>query len=312
LKRAAQRSFANGVSGTGLSPTAWKKRENAFSFTRLQTRNSDGHMVPLGTVLRGSDTTGPESAMRYNAFRSADLNGGPAPGYSSGQAQRAITRILAETLPKGMAFEWTELTFQQEIAGNTAILVFPICVLLVFLVLAAKYESLFLPLAIILIVPMCLLLAIAGVWLSGGDSNIFTQIGFFVLAGLACKNAVLIVEFAHEIERQGEGTVAAAIKAARLRLRPILMTSFAFMMGVVPLVPTSGAGAEMRSCHGRRGVLRHVLVGGAGFDLQPPRPERVASSPTAHRASCERLAGPAFRWRQKSHEGPVSGTRALS
>jgi hydrophobe/amphiphile efflux-1 (HAE1) family protein len=225
-------------------------RSNPDDVLRLQTRNSDGHMVPLGAVLRVSDTTGLESAMRYNAFRSADLNGGPAPGYSSGQAQQAITRILAETLPKGMAFEWTELTFQQEIAGNTAIVVFPICVLLVFLVLAAKYESLFLPLAIILIVPMCLLSAIAGVWLTGGDNNIFTQIGFFVLAGLACKNAILIVEFAHEIEQQGQGTVAAAIAAARLRLRPILMTSFAFITGVVPLVLSSGAGAEMRHAMG--------------------------------------------------------------
>ncbi|HWK47609.1 MAG TPA: multidrug efflux RND transporter permease subunit [Stellaceae bacterium] len=217
---------------------------------RIQTRNFEGHMVPLGSMLRVSDTTGPESAMRYNAFRSADLNGGPAPGYSSGQAQQAITRILNETLPKGMNFEWTELTFQQEIAGNTAILVFPICVLLVFLVLAAKYESLFLPLAIILIVPMCLLSAIAGVWISGGDNNIFTQIGLFVLAGLACKNAILIVEFAHEIEMHGKSTVAAAIEAARLRLRPILMTSFAFIMGVIPLVVSSGAGAEMRHAMG--------------------------------------------------------------
>jgi hydrophobe/amphiphile efflux-1 (HAE1) family protein len=225
-------------------------RSTPDDILRLQTRNAEGRMVPLGAVLRISDTTGPESAMRYNAFRSADLNGGPAPGYSSGQAQQAITRILAETLPKGMSFEWTELTYQQEIAGNTTILVFPICVLLVFLVLAAKYESLFLPLSIILIVPMCLLSAIAGVWLSGGDNNIFTQIGFFVLAGLACKNAILIVEFAHEIEQQGEGSVPAAIKAARLRLRPILMTSFAFIMGVVPLVASSGAGAEMRHAMG--------------------------------------------------------------
>jgi hydrophobe/amphiphile efflux-1 (HAE1) family protein len=225
-------------------------RSNPDDILRLQTRSSDGRMVPLGSVLRVSDTTGPETAMRYNAFRSADLNGGPAPGYSSGQAQEAIARILAETLPKGMAFEWTDLTFQQEIAGNTAILVFPICVLLVFLVLAAKYESLILPLAIILIVPMCLLSAIAGVWVSGGDNNIFTQIGFFVLAGLACKNAILIVEFAHEIEGQGRGTVAAAIEAARLRLRPILMTSFAFIMGVLPLVASSGAGAEMRHAMG--------------------------------------------------------------
>src|SRR6266851_2098420 len=225
-------------------------RSHPDDILRLQTRNFEGRPVPLGAMVRVTDTTGPESAMRYNGFRSADLNGGPAPGYSSGQAQQAITRILGETLPKGMAFEWTELTFQQEIAGNTAVIVFPICVLLVFLVLATKYESLFLPLAIILIVPMCLLSAIAGVWLSGGDNNIVTQIGLFVLVGLACKNAILIVEFAREIEAHGRGTIAAAIEAARLRLRPILMTSFAFIMGVVPLVVSSGAGAEMRHAIG--------------------------------------------------------------
>lgn len=225
-------------------------RSRPDDILRLQTRNFEGRMVPLGAMVRVSDTTGPESAMRYNGFRSADLNGGPAPGYSSGQAQAAIAKILQETLPNGMEYEWTELTFQQEIAGNTAIVVFPICVLLVFLVLAAKYESLFLPLAIILIVPMCLLSAIAGVWISGGDNNIFTQIGLFVLVGLACKNAILIVEFAHEIETNGKSTVAAAIEAARLRLRPILMTSFAFIMGVVPLVVSSGAGAEMRHAMG--------------------------------------------------------------
>ncbi len=225
-------------------------RSKPEDILRLQTRNVEGKMVPLGAVVHITDTTGPESAMRYNAFRSADLNGGPAPGYSSGQAQAAITKILQETLPKSMSYEWTELTFQQEIAGNTAVLVFPICVLLVFLVLAAKYESLFLPLAIILIVPMCLLSAIGGVWISGGDNNIFTQIGLFVLAGLACKNAILIVEFAHEMEGHGKATIAAAIEAARLRLRPILMTSFAFIMGVIPLVTSSGAGAEMRHAMG--------------------------------------------------------------
>ncbi|MDR3516910.1 MAG: efflux RND transporter permease subunit [Azospirillaceae bacterium] len=225
-------------------------RSQPDDILRLQTRNADGRMVPLGAVLSVSDTTGPESAMRYNGFRSADLNGGPAPGFSSGQAQQAMTRILTETLPKGMDFEWTELTYQQILAGNTAIVIFPICVLLVFLVLAAKYESLFLPLAIILIVPMCLLSAITGVWLSGGDNNMFTQIGLFVLAGLACKNAILIVEFARESESAGTATVPAAIEAARLRLRPILMTSFAFIMGVVPLVVSTGAGAEMRHAMG--------------------------------------------------------------
>ncbi|MFO1242777.1 MAG: multidrug efflux RND transporter permease subunit [Rickettsiales bacterium] len=225
-------------------------RSQPEDILKLRTRNLEGKMVPLGSVLRVSDTTGPESAMRYNGFRSADLNGGPAPGYSSGQAQQAITKILQETLPKGMGFEWTDLTYQQILAGNTAILVFPICVLLVYLVLAAKYESLFMPLSIILIVPMCLLSAIIGVWFTGGDNNIFTQIGFFVLAGLACKNAILIVEFARELELAGHKTVEASIEAAKLRLRPILMTSFAFIMGVIPLVVSSGAGAEMRHAMG--------------------------------------------------------------
>ncbi len=225
-------------------------RSKPDDILKLQIRNFEGRMVPLGSIIRVTETTGPDSAMRYNAFRSADVNGGPAPGYSTGQAQAAMTRILDETLPKGMGYEWTELTYQQILAGNTAMLVFPICVLLVFLVLAAQYESLFLPAAIILIVPMCLLSAIAGVWLTGGDNNMFTQIGLFVLIGLACKNAILIVEFARELEIAGKGTVEAAVEAAHLRLRPILMTSFAFIMGVVPLVLSSGAGAEMRHAMG--------------------------------------------------------------
>jgi multidrug efflux pump len=225
-------------------------RATAENITQLKTRNDRGEMVPLGSVLEVSQSYGPESAMRYNAYRAADLNGGAAPGYSSGQAQAAITKILDETLPPGMAYEWTELTYQQILAGNTALFVFPLCVLLVFLVLAAQYESLALPLAVILIVPMCLLSAIIGVWLSGGDNNIFTQIGLFVLVGLACKNAILIVEFARELEHNGCTIVEAAIEAAHLRLRPILMTSFAFIMGVVPLVLSSGAGAEMRHAMG--------------------------------------------------------------
>jgi multidrug efflux pump len=225
-------------------------REKPADILQLKARNQAGQMVPLGSMVDVSETTGPDTAMRYNGFRAADLNGGPAPGYSTGQAQAAITHILDETLPKGMTYEWTDLTYQQILTGNTALLVFPICVLLVFLVLAAQYESLFLPLAIILIVPMCLFSAITGVWLTGGDNNIFTQIGLFVLIGLACKNAILIVEFARELEIQGKATVSAAIEAARLRLRPILMTSFAFIMGVVPLVTSTGAGAEMRHAMG--------------------------------------------------------------
>jgi multidrug efflux pump len=190
--------------------------------------------------------------MRYNSFPSADLNGAPAPGFSSGQAQAAIERIATETLPRGIRFEWTDLTYQEILAGNTAYLVLPLCVLLVFLVLAAQYESFRLPLAILLIVPLCLLFAIGGVWLSGGDNNIFTQVALFVLMGLACKNAILIVEFARELELKGQAhdPVRAALEACRMRLRPILMTSIAFIMGVVPLVLSSGAGAEMRQAMG--------------------------------------------------------------
>ena len=217
---------------------------------RLRTRNSSGEMVPLGSVITVKQSFGPETAARYNGFRAADLNGNAAPGYSSGEAQAAITKILEETLPPGMDFEWTDLTYQQILAGNTTVYIFPLCILLVFLVLAAQYESLSLPLAVILIVPMSILSALLGVKLTGGDNNIFTQISLFVLAGLACKNAILIVEFARELEHQGRGIVEAAIEASRMRLRPILMTSFAFIMGVVPLVLSHGAGAEMRHAIG--------------------------------------------------------------
>lgn len=225
-------------------------RSKPEDILKLQIRNREGKMVPLGSVLRIRDDVGPETASRYNAFRAADINGGPAPGYSTGQAEEAITKILKNILPAGMTFEWTELTYQQVLSGNTAIYVFPLCVLLIYLVLSAKYESLFLPLVVILIVPLCLLFAIAGVWLTNGDINIFTQIAFFVLAGLACKNAILIVEFARELEFHGKCTVDAAIQGANLRFRPILMTSLAFIMGVIPLVLSSGAGAEMRQAMG--------------------------------------------------------------
>jgi multidrug efflux pump len=225
-------------------------RAHAEDITKLKVRNAKGEMVPLGSVLQVSQSYGPERAMHYNGYPTAEINGGPAPGFSSGQAQAMIEKILKQTLPKGMTYEWTELTYQQILAGDTAMFVFPLCVLLVFLVLAAQYESLTLPLAVILIVPMCLLCAISAVWLTGGDNNIFTQIGLFVLIGLACKNAILIVEFARELEREGRTPLQAAIEAAKLRLRPILMTSFAFIMGVVPLVTSTGAGAEMRHAMG--------------------------------------------------------------
>jgi multidrug efflux pump len=217
---------------------------------RLKTRNSAGDMVPLGSVVQVSQTYGPDRVFRYNGYLTADINGGPAPGYSTGQARATMERILAETLPNGVEYEWTELTYQEILAGNSAVLVFPLCVLLVVLVLAALYESWTLPLAIVAIVPMALLSAITGVWLTGGDNSIFTQIAFFVLVGLASKNAILIVEFAKDRELAGVEPVAAALEAARLRLRPILMTSIAFIMGVVPLVVSSGAGAEMRHAIG--------------------------------------------------------------
>ena len=225
-------------------------RSGPDDILRLQTRNNSGHMVPLGSLVDVAETTGPETAMRYNAFRAADINGGPAPGYSSGEAQAAIAEILDETLPRGMSFEWTDLTYQEILSGNTALFVFPICVLLVFLALAAQYESLFLPISILLILPMSLLSTILGIWVTGGDNNLFTQISLFVLLALASKNAILIVEFARDLERQGRTTTAAAIEAAGLRLRPILMTSFAFIMGVVPLAFAYGAGAEMRQAMG--------------------------------------------------------------
>ncbi|QJP09648.1 efflux RND transporter permease subunit [Pseudomonas multiresinivorans] len=217
---------------------------------QLKVRNNQGEMVPLATFIKISDTSGPDRVMHYNGFITAEINGAAAPGYSSGQAEAAIERLLKQELPNGMTYEWTELTYQQILAGNSAIYVFPLCVLLAFLVLAALYESWGLPLAVILIVPMTLLSAIAGVILSGGDNNIFTQIGLIVLVGLACKNAILIVEFAKDKQDEGMDRLSAVLEACRLRLRPILMTSIAFIMGVVPLVLSSGAGAEMRHAMG--------------------------------------------------------------
>jgi len=217
---------------------------------QLKVRNNRGEMVPLSTFVNVKDSAGPDRVMHYNGFLTAEINGAAAPGYSSGQAEAAMERLLQAELPNGMTYEWTELTYQQILAGNTAVFVFPLCVLLAFLVLAAQYESWSLPLAVILIVPMTLLSAITGVILAGSDNNVFTQIGLIVLVGLACKNAILIVEFAKDKQEEGMDRLAATLEACRLRLRPILMTSFAFIMGVVPLVLSSGAGAEMRHAMG--------------------------------------------------------------
>jgi len=244
-------------------------RARAEDVGLLKVRSASGEMVPLSALMSVRPSHGPERAMRYNGYLTADVNGAAAPGYSSGQAQAAIERIAAETLPPGIAFEWTDLTYQEILAGNSALWVFPLAILLVFLVLAALYESLTLPLAILLIVPMGLLAAMTGVWLSGGDNNVFTQIGLVVLVGLSAKNAILIVEFARELEFAGRTPVQAAIEASRLRLRPILMTSLAFVMGVLPLVLASGAGAEMRSAMGVAVFAGMIGVTAFGLFLTP-------------------------------------------
>jgi len=249
-------------------------RDRPDDIRELKTRNAEGEMVPLGSLVNVRESFGPERVTRYNGYPAADIQGNAAPGVSSGQAIEAMEKLAKDMLPLGYTFEWTDLTYQEKISGNAGLLVFPLCVLLAFLVLAAQYESWGMPLAVILIVPMCLLCAMAGVWFSGldgqffppghmpgfmswlgfngqgSDSNVFTQIGLVVLVGLACKNAILIVEFARSLQDKGMDAIAAAKEACRLRLRPILMTSVAFCAGVIPLVTASGAGAEMRNAMG--------------------------------------------------------------
>jgi hydrophobe/amphiphile efflux-1 (HAE1) family protein len=228
-----------------------KFRKDPSDISALKVRNKRGLIVPVGSVVKVNESYGPDRAEHYNSYLTAPINGAPAKGFSSGQAETAMARVITETLPKGMAFEWTDLTFQKVVAGNTAVYIFPLCVLLVFLVLAAQYESLRLPLAIVLIVPLCLLFALLGVQIAGGDNNIFTQIGLIVLIGLACKNAILIVEFAKAKNQEEKlSPEQAALSACALRLRPILMTSTAFIAGVWPLVAARGAGSEMRHAMG--------------------------------------------------------------
>lgn len=212
----------------------------------LKTRNMQGGMVPLGSLMAVKEITGPDKITRYNMYPTAEINGSTLPGVSSGQAIEVMDKLMNAELPPGFGFEWTELSLQQVLAGNVALLVFPLSVIFVFLALAAQYESWSLPFAVILIVPMCILSSLAGVWLSNMDNNIFTQIGFIVLVGLASKNAILIVEFAKRRQESGLNRFEAAVEASRIRLRPILMTSFAFIMGVFPLVVAQGAGAESR------------------------------------------------------------------
>jgi hydrophobe/amphiphile efflux-1 (HAE1) family protein len=216
----------------------------------LKTRNDRGEMIPLSTLMTFKDSYGPLTVPRYNGFLAADINANPAPGYSSGQAMAALEKVAREVMPAGMTFSWTEIAYQQVTGSGSLGLVMALCVVLVFLVLAAQYESLSLPLAVILIVPMCLFSAVLGILLLKSEINIFTQIGLFVLIALAAKNAILIVEFARELQAQGRSVVDAALEACRLRLRPIIMTSLAFVFGVLPLVIATGAGAELRNALG--------------------------------------------------------------
>ena len=225
-------------------------RSDAQDIGRLQIRAADGSMFPLSSLATVTADAGPDPVSRYNAYVAADINGGPASGASSGQAIAEMTRILDATLPAGFSYEWTDLTYQQMRDGNSAVLVFALAVVLAFLLLAAQYNSWALPMSVVVSVPLVLLSAIAGLWLTGRDNNIFTQIGLVVLVGLAAKNAILIVEFARQREQQGATVRDAILDASRLRLRPVLMTSLAFIMGVVPLATAVGAGAEMRQAMG--------------------------------------------------------------
>jgi len=226
-------------------------RDNVEDIANLRTRNAAGEMVPLGSMVQVKQSYGPDPVIRFNGYPAADLLGEADPRVlSSGEAMAKVTALAQQVLPTGMAIEWSDLSYQQATQGKAAMVVFPLAVLLAFLVLAALYESWTLPLAVILIVPMTLLSALFGVWLAGGDNNVFVQVGLVVLMGLACKNAILIVEFARELELQGKGIVESALEACRLRLRPIVMTSVAFIAGTVPLVLSHGAGAEVRSITG--------------------------------------------------------------
>jgi hydrophobe/amphiphile efflux-1 (HAE1) family protein len=240
-------------------------RNDAKDVLKIRVRNSGGGTVPLGSFTTVRDISGPFRVPRYNLYPAAELDGAAAPGYAQGQAIEMMEKIAAEVLPEGFAYEWTTLAFQQIRAGSTAAFAFGLAVVFVFLVLAAQFESLTLPLAVILIVPMCLVASISGVILRGQDNNILTQVGFVVLIGLAAKNAILIVEFAKQLEDRGRDRYAAAVEAARLRLRPILMTSLAFILGVSPLVWAIGAGAELRQTLGT--AVFAGMIGVTAFGL---------------------------------------------
>ncbi|TWU44026.1 Efflux pump membrane transporter BepE [Novipirellula aureliae] len=244
-------------------------RNNPEDVLQLRTRSTSGKSVPLGSILQMKRITAPDRVVRYNLYPAADISGALLPGYTTGQAMKTMEQIMSEQLPDGFGYEWTDLSYQEKKAGNTALFIFPLCVLFVFLALSAQYESWLLPMAVIMIVPMGLLFAIGGVWLMGMDNNILTQIGFVVLVALACKNAILIVEFAKSEEDQGKNRFDAAVAAAKLRLRPILMTSIAFILGVLPLVIATGAGSEMRRALGTAVFTGMIGVTLFGLFLTP-------------------------------------------
>ncbi|MGH8165672.1 MAG: efflux RND transporter permease subunit, partial [Woeseiaceae bacterium] len=245
-------------------------RSDVSDIGKLRTRNAAGDMVPIASMVKIEESYGPDPVIRYNGYPAADLLGEADPRMlSSNEALAVVEGMAPQVLPAGMTFEWTDLSYQQVNQSGAALVVFPLAVLLAFLVLAALYESWTLPLAVILIVPMCMLSALLGVHALGGDNNIFVQVGLVLLMGLACKNAILIVEFARELELQGRGIVDAALEACRLRLRPIIMTSITFTAAVVPLVLAHGAGAEVRHALGVAVFAGMLGVTAFGLFLTP-------------------------------------------
>ena len=299
--------YANDFNRFGRTYQVNVQAESAFrlqpeQIQRLKTRNAQGAMVPLGSLVRVERGYGPDQVMHYNGFPAAEINGGPAPGVSSGQAQEAIAGVLGRTLPRGMAFEWTELAYQEIVAGNTMLFVFPLCVLLVYVVLAAQYQSWTLPLSVILIVPMTLFSAIAGVWITGGDNNVFTQISFLVLAGLACKNAILIVEFARQREREGEAARHGHPRRVPrpLAARPHDVGRLHHGRGAAGLLVRR----RLRDSpgHGHRGLCRHAW-------RDPVRALPDACLLCRHRASGGAMGAlAAARWRGRSRAGRCGGT----
>jgi HAE1 family hydrophobic/amphiphilic exporter-1 len=268
-------------------------RQDARDIGNFKTRSDSGAMVPLSAVTELRDLTGPYRVVRYNLYPAAEVQGSTPPGFSTGQTLSAMERIATEILPLGFGSEWTELALQERLAGNTGLLIFAASVVFVFLLLAAQYESWTLPLAVILIVPMCLLASVTGLLLRGMDVNVLAQIGFVVLIGLAAKNAILIVEFARQGEAEGVERREAAVAAARTRLRPILMTSLAFIFGVVPLVIATGAGAEMRQSLGTAVFFGMIGVTLFGLVFTP-----------LFFVVCRGL-GERLSWRPKAQPGPA-------